>query len=85
MNFLIVDNSLVTSFVVGDINRTKSLTPSSSTDNIPSSVNISISSLEHSPQHPHSSTLPSEQSQTKGRLIVLTILIHIFLCRCVSS
>ena len=55
--------------------RTKLLTLSSSTDNNPSSIDIS--SLEHSPQHPYLSTLPSEQSQTKGRLIVLTILINV--------
>ena len=72
MKFLIVDNSLVTSSGVGDINRTKSLTPSSSTDDKPSSVDTSTSSLEHSPRLPHSSTLSSEQYQTKGRLIVLT-------------
>ena len=75
MNFLIVDNSLITSSSVGAIERTKSLTPSSSTDDKSSSVDISTSSLEHSPQLPHSSTLPSEQSKTKGRLIVFTILI----------
>ena len=85
MNFLIVDNLLVTCSGAGAIDKTKSLTPSLSTDNKPSSVDTSTSSLEHSPQHPHSSTLPSEQSQTNGRLIVLTILIHIFLCRCMSS
>ena len=85
MNLVIVDNSLVTCSGAGAIDRTKSLTPSLSTDNKPSSIDISTSSSEHSPQLPHSSTLPSEQSQTKGRLIVLTILIHIFLCRCVSS
>ena len=62
---------------VGAIDRTKSLTPSSSTDNKPSSVDISTSSLEHSPRLPHSSTLLSKQSQTKGRLIVLTILINV--------
>ena len=84
MKFLIVDNSLVTSSGAGDINRTKSLTPSLSTDDEPSSVNISTSNSEHSPQHPHSSILPSEQSQIKGRLTLLTILIHIFLYRCVS-
>ena len=70
MNFLIVDNSLAMSSGVGDIDRTKSLTPSLSTDNEPSSVGIATSSLEHSPQR-HSSSLPSEQSQKKGRLIVL--------------
>ena len=75
MNFLFVDNSI--SYGVGAIDRTKSLTPSSSTDNKPSSVDISTSSLEHSPQLPHSSTLPSKQSQTKGRLIVLTILTNV--------
>ena len=70
MNFLIVDNSLVTSSGVGAIDRTKSLTTSLSTDDKSSSIDISTSSLEHSTQLPHSSTLPSEQ---KGRLIVLTI------------
>ena len=77
MNFLLVDNSQVTSSGVVNIDRTKSLTPSLSTDKEPSSVEISTSSLEHSPRHPHSSTLPSEQSQTKGRLIVLTIFINV--------
>ena len=81
---LIVDNSVMSSDTGTIIDRTKSLTPFSSTDNKPSSVDISTSSLEHSPQHPHLSTLPSEQFQTKGSLIVLLILIHIFLCRCVS-
>ena len=82
MNF--VGNSQVTSSGAGAIDRTKSLTPSLSTDNKPNSVDISTSSLEHSLQLPHSSTLPSEQSKIKGRLIVVTILIDIFLCRCVS-
>ena len=77
MNFLIVGNSQVTNSGAGDIEREKSSTPSLSTDdNEPSSVDMSTSSLEHSPQL-HSSTLPSEQSQTKGRLIVLTILINV--------
>ena len=84
MKFLIVDNSLVTSSGVGDIDKTKSLIPSLSTDNKPNSVDISTSRLEHSSQLPHSSTLPSKQSQIKGRLTLLTILIHIFLCRCIS-
>ena len=54
------------------------MTPSLTTDdNEPSSVDISTSSLEHSPKRPYSSSLPSEQSQTKGRLIVLTILINV--------
>ena len=66
---------------VGAIDRTKSLTPSSSTDDKPSSVDISTSSLEHSPQLPYSLTLPSEQSNTKGRLIVLTIFDKCS-CRC---
>ena len=77
VNFLFVDNSLIMRSNVGAIDRTKSLTLSSSTDNNPSSVDISTFSLEHSPKLPHSSTLPSEQSQTKGRLIALTILINV--------
>ena len=68
MNFLIVDNSLVTISGIGPIDRTN--------DNS-SSVDISTSSSEHSPQLPYSSTLHSEQSKTKGRLIVLTILINV--------
>ena len=47
------------------------MTPSLSTDKEPNSVDISTSSSEHS------STLPSKQSQTKGRLIVLTILTNV--------
>ena len=77
MNFLVVDNSQVTSSDVINIDRTKSSTPSLTTDKEPSSVEISTSSSEHSPRLPHSSTLPSKQSQTKGRLIVLTILTNV--------
>ena len=77
MPFLIVDNSLALNSVVGTIARTKSLTPSLSPYQLMISPDISTSSSEHIPQLPHSSTLSSEQSQTKGRLIVLTILINV--------
>ena len=73
MNLVIVDNSLIMSSSVGPIDRTKLLTPSLSTDDKPSSIDISTSSSELSPKRPHSSTLPSEQSQTKGRLTLLSI------------
>ena len=77
MNFLIVGNLLIMSSGVEAIDRTKSLTLSLSTDDKPNSVDISTSSSEHSTQLPHSSTLPSEQSKIKGRLLVLTILINV--------
>ena len=47
--------------------RTKSLTSSSSTDDKLNSVDTSTFSLDHSPQLPNSSTLPSEQSQIKSK------------------
>ena len=50
------------------IDRTKLLTSSSSTDDKLNSIDVSTFSLEHSPQLPHSATLPSEQSQIKSKL-----------------
>ena len=76
---LFIGDSPVMSSDFISIDRLKLLTPSSPTDNNPSSVDIS--SLEPSPQLPYSSTLLNKQSQTKGRLSVLIILIPIFLSR----
>ena len=80
MIFLFAHNLLIMSSGIGAIERTKSLTPSLSTHDKPSSIDISTSSSELTPKTSsliNATTLPSEQSQTKGRLIVLTILINV--------